>query len=136
MHKNPGVMVTITASADLAKNLFVGFDGNPCAANAKALGVVDVATGACDPAPVMTSGIALVRLGGTVSKGAPLASDAAGKAVAASAAAATVPSGSTAVLSSAVQPEMAMAGGYLPQAINGYALEDGASDDIIRVLLS
>jgi len=136
MPKIPGVTVSLTAAVDLAKHLFVGFDGNPCAAGAKALGVVDVETDAGDEAPVVVSGKTLVKLGAGVVAGAALASDATGKAVTATALSAVVPTGAVAVLSSGAEPAMTLAGGVLPQAVNGYAMEDGDSDDVIEVLLA
>jgi len=136
MHKNPGLIISIPAAADLEKHLFVGFDGNVCGANAKALGVSDVETAVGDVAPVIVTGIALVLLSATVTIGAPLVSDSTGKAAPASALSAVVPSGATAVLSSSAEPTMTMAGGILPQTINGYALEAGDAGDVIRVRLA
>ncbi|NLO90675.1 MAG: DUF2190 family protein [Elusimicrobia bacterium] len=134
--KPMGLVASIIAAVDLAAGRFVGFDGNLCGANAKALGVAEVDTAAGEAAPVQHSGIGLVVCGGSVSKGAALASDANGKAVTAAAVTVSVPSGETAVLSAAAQPTLGVAGGKLPQAVNGYALEDGEDGDRIQVRLS
>lgn len=132
----PILTTSIETAAGLAKHLFVGFDGALCAANAKALGVCEADAGAGKMAPVNAAGIALVLSGGAISAGAPVASNAAGKAVAASNLAVTIPVDDTAVTSDAAQPTLAVSGSVTPQAINGYALDaaDGA-DELIRIKL-
>ena len=37
--EQPLLITSVKAAANISKNLFIGFDGNLCAANAKALGV-------------------------------------------------------------------------------------------------
>jgi len=129
----PGVIYSIRAAADLPKARFVGFDGNLCAANAKALGVTQYDFAAGEMAGVIVSGIALVEAGGAISAGQAVTSDAEGKAVAASAATVTVPSGTA----NAVAGTYNVDGGVLPQAVNGYALDDAfAAGQVIRVLLT
>ena len=44
--EQPILITSIKALADITKNLFVGFDGNLCSANAKALGVSNADTDA------------------------------------------------------------------------------------------
>ncbi|MBZ0200787.1 MAG: DUF2190 family protein [Ignavibacteriaceae bacterium] len=101
------LITSITAAADIAKNLFIGFDGALCSAGAKALGVVNDDSLADEQVPVGTVGIALILSGDAVSSGDAVESDAAGKAVTFSAG-----------------------------EINGYALDDASgADELIRVLL-
>ncbi|MDQ6892285.1 MAG: DUF2190 family protein, partial [Acidobacteriota bacterium] len=91
----------------LAANTFVGFDGNTCALNTKALGATDFAFSAGDLADVITKGTAIVKVGAVaVAVGDKLTSDAAG---------------------------LAIAGGANP--INGFALEAGNPGDLIEVSL-
>ena len=59
----------------------MGFDGNLCAANAKALGVSNADTDIYEQLLVMSSGIALVYSDGAVNQEDKVASDASGKAV-------------------------------------------------------
>jgi hypothetical protein len=87
-------------------------------------------------APVIVQGIAAVEAGGNIAVGDALAIDATGKVVAATAFSVAVPAGATPVTSDAAQPNLTEAGGVLPQAIVGYALDAGASGDFVRVLLS
>ncbi len=79
--EQPILITSIKAPADITKNLFVGFDGNLCSANAKALGVSNADTDADEQLPVASVGIALVYSGNAVSQGDKVASDANGKAV-------------------------------------------------------
>lgn len=156
---NHGPVASVTAAAALSAYLFAGPDGNYCAANKKALGVIVDDTLQGDQAPVQIIGIALVKAGAPITTGGhmtPVVCNAAHKAVAATTFAVTaaisasgsgaVPSGEVAVLSSGAQPTIpvtvtatttpAVAGSVLPQAISGYALDDAAAeDDIIRILL-
>jgi hypothetical protein len=127
---------SIQAAADLVKHRFIGFDGNLCAANAKARGVSAADTKAGQMCPINIAGEVLVETGGAITAGAAIASDATGKAVAATAFSVTVPAGATAVTSTAAQPDLTEAGGYLPQAVNGYAVDAAAgAGEFIRVRL-
>jgi hypothetical protein len=132
----PGITVSIPAAADLVKNRFIGVDGNYCAANAKALGVSQTDTKQGQQCPVVTGGVKLVESGGAVAAGEEVVSDANGKAVAATAFSVSVPAGGTAVTSDAAQPDLTEAGGVLPQALNGQALDAAAgAGELIRVKL-
>lgn len=132
----PGVVESITAAAALAAMRFIGFDGNLCGADAKALGASELATNSGEQCPVIVSGIALVESGGVITAGAALASDATGRAVAATALSATTPIGATPVTSTSATPAMTIAGGYMPQALNGRALDAASgAGEFIRVLL-
>lgn len=127
---------SITAAADIVKYRFVGFDGNLCAANAKAYGASEVDTKAGGQLSVTVAGIALVEAAGVIAAGGAVASNATGQAVAATAFSVSVPAGATAVTSTGAQPDLVEAGGVLPQAINGYAIDAAAAPgDIIRVRL-
>ena len=131
----PILIDSIIAAVDLVKQRFVGFDGNLCAADAKALGVSDADTKLGQQCPVATHGILLVETGGAVNVGDDVASDATGRAVAATPFSVTVPAGATPVTSDAAQPDLVEAGGVLPQAINGTALDAAAGPgEIIRIL--
>ena len=101
----PLLMETVKAAVDLDKQRFIGFDGNYCTANSKALGVCDVEIEAGQYAPVGLFGILLVQTGGVIAAGSKVASDANGYAVA-----------------------------YTTGEINGYALDaaDGAVE-VIRI---
>lgn len=120
----------------LDKYKFIGFDGNLCAANAKALGILNDSALLGDQAPIAVSGIALVLSGGVITPGSAVVSDAAGKAVVATSFSASTPAGAVAVTSSGAQPAMTLAGSVLPQAINGYSLDSAAAPDVlIRIKL-
>lgn len=123
---------TITAAADLAANTFVGFDGDVCGANAKALGKVIYDTTSGGQAAAAVEGRVLLIAGGTVAVGDPVASDANGKAIKADAL--QVASGATQVTSTAANGSI-LTGGATPQAINGYAMSAGTSGDLIQVIL-
>ncbi len=147
------LITSIAIGADLSKNLFIGFDGNLCSANAKSLGVLNADTNSGEEAPIAVSGIALVYSGSAVTKGAPVVSDADAKAVPASnlsvasdisGVTGSIPTDTTAVLSDAAQPVVTLSGdvvntisGSVPaQAINGYALDAAsAADELIRIKL-
>lgn len=132
----PGVVESIEAAADLDKNIFVGFDGDKCGADARALGVLQEDVDSGEQASVIVTGIALVLSGGVISVGDPLASDANGKAVTATDVSVTIPADSTPVTSDAAQPTLVVAGSVLPQVINGYALDAASgAGELIRVLL-
>lgn len=101
----PILIISITAAADLAQRRFVGFDGDVCAAEAKALGVTEYAADAGNQATVNGNGIVLIEAAGAIAVGAQVESDANGKAV-------TLSAG----------------------ASNGYALDAAAADgDVIRI---
>lgn len=162
MHTEKPILTdSITAAAALAANLFIGFDGNVCGANGRALGVSRAATASGQQAPVGVLGIFLVKSGGVISAaGTPVKSDSAGKAVAMASFAAAAPaitvddtkltidSGAVAVLSSAADGAVisaasglvtaaapALSGGILPEICNGIAMDTaGGADELIRVL--
>ena len=94
----PLLIDSLKANEDLAKQVFVDFEGNICSAGKKAFGVCDVETDKDQLAPIAVLGILLVVAGGTITKGSNITSDANGKAV---------------VVTSS-------------EAINGYALDDGS----------
>ncbi len=128
--------ISIKAVADTARRKFIGHDGALCGANEKALGVSKHDASAGEQLPVMVYGIAIVTAGGAISAGAPVASNESGLAVAADAVTAAVPEGATPVTSSGAQPDLTVAGGKLPQTINGYALDEASGEgDLIRVKL-
>lgn len=134
----PVAVTSILAAVALAKHLFVDAVGGICGANKKAVGVTEVDAAAGEQASVIFSGIALVIAGGDITvtdEPVAVASDAAGKAVAATALSATVPGTGTTVTSSSAQPAMTMAGSVTPQAINGYALHTAATGTLVAVLL-
>ena len=79
--EQPVLITTVTAQADITKNLFIGFDGNLCGAGAKSLGVSNADTDHDEELPVMATGIALVYSGASVSQGDPVESDANAKAI-------------------------------------------------------
>lgn len=103
----PILTITRQPTAALPANVFVGFDGNTCALNTKAMGATDLAYAAGDDADITILGTAIVTVGASpVAAGDKLTSDAAG---------------------------LAIAGGANP--INGYALEAGAAGALIEVRL-
>jgi len=79
--EQPILITSIEAKANLAKNLFVGFDGLVCGNGAKALGVCNAETDLGEMAPVTAVGIALVLSGAAVAVGAKIQSNASGKAI-------------------------------------------------------
>jgi len=102
----PLLIDSIKAAVNLPKQRFVDFTGNICTEGAKAYGVCDVETDAEQLAPVGVIGVLLVEAGGAITTGSAVTSDANGKAIA---------SNDT-------------------QSVNGYALDDGAEGEIIRVI--
>lgn len=139
----PGIIESIVAASNLVKQRFIGFDGNYCAANAKALGISDVDSNLGEMCPVVLTGIMLVESAGVLAVGDPLVSSGtgidAGRALKASnagvssAITSTVNSGATPVTSSAANGAIVASnavntvlGGVLPQAVNGYALDSAA----------
>ena len=103
----PLLIDSVKAAVDSEQHRFIGFDGNYCSQGAKALGVSDVAIEKEQYVPVALLGILLVEASGTISVGDAVASDENGKAVKAA--------------DSAI--------------INGYALDDGADGQEIRILI-
>nr|DAU52967.1 MAG TPA: capsid fiber protein [Caudoviricetes sp.] len=103
---SPILIESVKAVADLSQYRFVGFDGNYCAAGAKALGVVDVSTEKGQYAPSAVFGTLLVEVGDTILAGDPVASDAEGRAVKAT--------------------DSAM--------INGFARDAGTAKELIRII--
>lgn len=127
---------TITAAAAITKHRFVGFDNQHCGAGAKARGVAidDIALG--DDGAIDELGELVVEAGGEFSAGDPVTSDADGKAVVATDVDVSVDAGAVPVESTAADgPITTTTGGVLPEAINGYALEDAAGDgSIVRII--
>ena len=102
----PLLIDSVLASADLPKQRFISFNGAVSGAGEKAYGICDVETESGQYAPVATIGILLVEAGGTITVGSEITSDANGKAV-------TLGDN---------------------QKSNGYALDDGAEGDVIRII--
>ncbi|MCU7494762.1 MAG: DUF2190 family protein [Ignavibacteria bacterium] len=127
---------SIEAAADIAKQLFVGLDGDVCGAGKKALGVSELDAAEGEMATVIVSKIALVTSGAAITAGDALVSDASGKAIPATDLSATTPAGAVPVVSSGAQPVMTIAGSLPPEVINGYALDAATgADKLVRVLL-
>lgn len=79
---HPILTTSITAAADLdSKHRFIGFDGDYCAAAARALGTLEVETDAGHQAPVNVLGIVLVEAGAAIDAGAAVEADADARAV-------------------------------------------------------
>nr|BDD46510.1 hypothetical protein 14 [bacterium] len=77
----PLLMDSMQVQTDIEKQRFIGFDGNYCANNAKALGVSDVEMEAGQYAPVAINGILLIKTAGAIAIGEKVASNADGYAV-------------------------------------------------------
>ena len=159
---NDGPVIAITAAAALVARRFIGFDGNLCGADAKALGVSELATASGEQCPVRVSNIAVVESGGILAAGNRVVSDSTGRAVAATTFAAAAPAitvddtkltidtGAVAVLSSAANGAIisaasglltpaapALTGSVLPQQINGTVLDAASgAGEFVRVLLA
>ncbi len=159
---NDGPIIAITAAAALVARRFIGFDGNLCGADAKALGVSELATASGEQCPVRISAIAVVESGGILAAGNRVVSDSTGRAVAATTFAAAAPAitvddtkltidtGATGVTSSAANGAIisaasglltpaapALSGSVLPQAINGTVLDAASgAGEFVRVLLA
>ena len=132
----PVLITSIEAADDISKNYFIGFDGNLCSQDTKALGVCNADSSRNEQMPVCISGIALVYTGASLSIGDPVTSDANARAVPADPFSVAVSAGSTPVTSDAAQPDLAESGALLPQSINGFALDAAAgADELIRILL-
>ena len=104
-HYKPLLIESVKVPVDVEQQRFIGFDGNYCAENKKALGVCDVATEKEQLAPVAVFGILLVEASGTIAVGDSVASDSEGKAVTTSDA----------------------------TAVNGYALDSATAGQVIRI---
>lgn len=72
---------TVTASAALTQQRFVGADNAPCQAGAVALGVAEVDAAAGDVTPVNVLGIVAVEAGAAIARGQNVQSDANARAV-------------------------------------------------------
>lgn len=111
------------AAVNLLRGRFVKADGALCGSGELAAGVVHENVDAGDLVPVVYNGIAMVESGAAVAAGVEIMSDATGRAVLATALTVTVsvPSGATAVTSSAAQPDLteAIAGASLTTKILG-----------------
>ena len=81
--KTQQVLLTtsLLAAAALSARRFAGFDGNPCAAGVKPLGVTELDTDAGNMAPVNVMGIVLVEAGAAVAQGAEVQADATSRAI-------------------------------------------------------
>lgn len=104
--EQPILITSVTAAADIPKNLFVGFNGNLPSAGAVCLGVSYAESDAGEQMPVAVSGIVIVIAAATIAVGDPIETDVAGKAV---------PKTTGALLA--------------------YSLDAGIPGDLIRVLL-
>lgn len=106
----PVLVTSIKAASDFSatKNIFIGFDGDTCGNGKKAFGVLYATAAKGEMAPLVSSGIMLVKSGAAVSKEDKIQSDADGKAIP-----------------------------YSAGEVNGYAMDAASgADELIRVLLS
>ncbi len=103
----PVLSITIKASQNLPAYRFVSYNGGLCGEGDKALGVTDVYCPAGESGSVTVMGVVLVEAGANISVGDDVASGVNGKVVA----------------------------GSSNDFINGGALDNGSSGDLIRVLL-
>ncbi len=105
--EQPILITTISSSAEIEKNLFIGFDGNLCAEGAKSFGISNTSASIAEQLPVCVSGIALVLAGAPITAGDAVEADSNAKAI-------TLDSGE----------------------LNGYALDTAnEADELIRILL-
>jgi hypothetical protein len=72
---------SVPAAVDLTARRFVDFGGEICAAGALALGVVEADTESGGMAPANVLGVILAEAGGAIAAGAPVQSDAEGRAI-------------------------------------------------------
>jgi hypothetical protein len=79
--EQPVLTTSVMAQENLARFQFVGFDGNVCAAGAKALGVVATNTGVGNMAPAGVLGIFCVIAGAPITVGLDVEADANGNAI-------------------------------------------------------
>lgn len=78
---HPILTISMTALADLARNRFVGADGDVCAAAAAAVGTAEFDVAAGEQASVNAQGLIIVQAAGAIAVGDQVESDANGKAV-------------------------------------------------------
>lgn len=105
-----------------------------CSTSEKSVGVLEeneAPSAAGQEVAVVLSGVVVVESGGVFASGDPVSSDSSGKAVVVSAVTATVASGSGGGATTTT-----IAGGKLPVAINGYAIDKStASGQFVRIKL-
>ena len=80
-HYKPLLVESVKVVVDVEQQRFIGFDGNYCQANKKALGVCDVSTEKEQFAPIAMLGILLIEAGDTITAGDLIASDSEGRAI-------------------------------------------------------
>ncbi len=76
----PGIIDSVMAGQNLAKQRFVGFNGRHTNSGDKALGVCDASTEENQLAPVALNGILLIETGGSIAAGDKITSDGQGRA--------------------------------------------------------
>lgn len=106
---------TVTASAALTQQRFVGADNAPCQAGAVALGVAEVDAAAGDLTPVNVLGIVAVEVGAAVTKGQNVQSDASACAVPQTTASGDIPAG----ISAGIALDEALAEGDVIRILRG-----------------
>lgn len=136
---HPLLKSSFRAGASLNKYRFVKLSSGKivhCGAGQKAIGLTELDWDNNDMCSIINYGIALVEVGsGGATEGAEAVSDGNGKAVIATNLTATLPTGSTDVLSNAAQPSATIAGGALPQKVLGTFLDTVAEGGLTRLLL-
>lgn len=132
---------TYVFTGDVADKIMVGIDGLLCGVSEKCVGITDGAVDFSDDpiGEVIVSGDTYLTIGGSVTKGDAIISDAAGKGVSAAAVtvASTVGSGSTTASAvDATRPTVtSVVSGSIVPVINAYALESGTTGQVIKVRL-
>ncbi|ELG6984453.1 DUF2190 family protein [Salmonella enterica] len=106
---------TVTASAALTQQRFVGADNAPCQAGAVALGVAEVDAAAGDVTPVNVLGIVAVEAGAAIARGLNVQSDANACAVPQTAATEDAPAG----ISAGIALDEALAEGDVIRILRG-----------------
>lgn len=106
---------TVTASAALTQQRFVGADNGPCQAGAVALGVAEVDAAAGDLTPVNVLGIVAVEAGAAIARGLNVQSDASARAVPQTAATEDAPAG----ISAGIALDEALAEGDVIRILRG-----------------
>jgi len=129
-----------TATAAIATGDVVSLaDGRKCAAGDDGpfgVAIADIANGEDMKGKVLIKGIVKVVASGAIAQFKFVAPDANGRIKAAVPLSVTVPSGATAVTSTAAQPDLVEAGSYCPDGLVGTALEAAsANGDIITIIL-
>ena len=107
--------LTVTASAALTQQRFVGADNAPCQAGAVALGVAEVDAAAGDVTPVNVLGIVAVEAGAAIAKGQNVQSDENACAVPQTAASGDTPAG----ISAGIALDEALAEGDVIRILRG-----------------